>query len=329
VVAHNLAFDAPFLAHQFRQLGVDVPLGVETGLCTMTLAATYLPHAGRSLAACCVAASVPLDNAHCALDDTRAAALLLRRYIRTAGTPLPWTALLRRGAEAQWPHIPMFGPFAPALRRGLPVVAESFLGRLVETLPRVVTPPQADRYLAVLDRALIDGQISDTEADALVDLARRLGLSRTDVAMLHYDYLLALGAAARTDSAAAGTETSDADITELHAVATMLGLPGTAVDRVLRPLSTGVPRQAARRFTLSPGDTVVFTGQATEPREELERRAGAAGLRVAPAVGRETTLLIAADVDTMSVKARAARDYDVPIVSAATFDRFLAAMPEV
>jgi hypothetical protein len=70
VAAHNLAFDGPFLAHQFRQIGADVPLGIDSGLCTMMLAATYLPEAGRGLAACCAAADISLENAHRALDDT-------------------------------------------------------------------------------------------------------------------------------------------------------------------------------------------------------------------------------------------------------------------
>jgi DNA polymerase III subunit epsilon len=328
VVAHNLAFDAPFLAHQFRQLGVEVPLGIDEGLCTMMMAATYLPAAGRSLAACCAAASIPLENAHCALDDTRAAAMLLGRYIRTAGSPVPWLDLVQLSADRLWPSLPEAAPaFTPAGRRAAGTARPSFLGRLVQALPRVVTPPESDRYLAVLDRALVDRQISETEADALVGLARRLGLGRDDVLRLHADYLTALGAAALADGVVARAE-----VQELESVAALLGLPKSAVASSLQAAAVQAagpaavvpaPRQAARRFALSPGDIVVFTGQTREPREALEVRARDAGLRIAEHVTRDTALIVAADVDTMSGKAHAGRDYGVPIVSVETFVGFL------
>src|SRR5690606_1167318 len=52
-VAHHLRFDLAFLRAEFGRLGVAVPLDVDLGLCTMRLAGRFLPHAGRSLAACC------------------------------------------------------------------------------------------------------------------------------------------------------------------------------------------------------------------------------------------------------------------------------------
>jgi DNA polymerase-3 subunit epsilon len=321
VVAHNLAFDAPFLAHQFRALGVEVPLSLEAGLCTMMLAATYLPESGRSLAACCAAAGVPLDHAHCALDDTRAAAMLLGHYIRAAGQPVPWQALVDAGAAMPWPSLASSGPIAAVSRRGRGMVPPSFLGRLVEALPRVPGPPAFDSYLAVLDRALVDRQISETEADALVDLAKRLKLSRRRVVALHRDYLGALAAAALADGVVAADEEQ-----ELRAVAELLGLPADAVAAALHPDSVRVPRQPARRFRLRARDEVVFTGQTQPPRDDLERRARDAGLTVSFAVTQSTRLLVAADVDTMSGKARAARDYGVPIVGPMAFERFVAAM---
>ena len=354
MVAHNLAFDAPFLAHQFRQLGVQAPLDISVGLCTMMLAATYLPEAGRSLAACCKAADIPLENAHCALDDTRAAAMLLARYLRIAGSPPPWNDLVNFRAGTLWPNLPTATPFVPIGRRPRKSEPSSFLGRLVDHLPRVVSPPAADNYLAMLDRALIDRQISETEADALVALARRFGLGRDDVLSLHDDYLADLGAAARADGVV-----TEAEEQELYAVARLLGPPPSAVVEALTPKTltpktltpkaltpkaltpkaltpkaltlespavARIRRQAARRFSLRPGDTVVFTGQTREPRELLEQRARDAGLRVDTHVTRDAKLVVAADVDTMSAKARTARDYGVPIIGVDTFTGFLAEM---
>jgi DNA polymerase-3 subunit epsilon len=72
------------------------------------------------------------------------------------------------------------------------------------------------------------------------------------------------------------------------------------------------------------GDLVVFTGQADLPRSELVERALAAGLRVnAGYVTKQTALLVAADPETMSTKATAARRYGVPIVSATQFEALI------
>ncbi|WP_460369821.1 BRCT domain-containing protein, partial [Actinocorallia lasiicapitis] len=68
---------------------------------------------------------------------------------------------------------------------------------------------------------------------------------------------------------------------------------------------------------------VAFTGETPEPRERWEERARAAGLVPHPRVTRSVALLVAADPDTLSVKARRARVYGVPIVTPATFDRLL------
>lgn len=57
---------------------------------------------------------------------------------------------------------------------------------------------------------------------------------------------------------------------------------------------------------LSAGDAVCITGATKTPREELGARASGAGLRVTSAVSRKTQLVVAADPDSESAKARRA-----------------------
>jgi len=173
VVAHNLAFDGPFLADEYRRLGVEVPLGADRGLCTMTLAAAFLPVAGRSLRACCDAAGIDLERAHEAADDARAAARLLGHYVARAGDPPPWAGGAAAAAGLPWPDLPA-NAVPPVSRRGPDEPVEHFLARLVDRLPRLYRP-DADAYLDVLDRALVGRHISATDADALVAVADDLG----------------------------------------------------------------------------------------------------------------------------------------------------------
>ncbi len=132
LVAHNLSFDARFLAAEFSRLGIDLALD---GLCTMRLAARFLPGSGRSLRACCDAAGVVLEDAHSALHDARATGRLFAHYLRHGaldGPTVPWPRLpgddvgeVRRGHAV----VPARSGVVP-LRRGDLVV---FTGQMTES----------------------------------------------------------------------------------------------------------------------------------------------------------------------------------------------------
>jgi DNA polymerase-3 subunit epsilon len=90
LVAHNASFDLRFL---------EVLPGshwVTETLCTQRLAPGFLPDGKWTLAACCERAGIPFFNAHAALVDARAAAELLRFYLRTG---VSWQAELSRAAH--------------------------------------------------------------------------------------------------------------------------------------------------------------------------------------------------------------------------------------
>lgn len=154
LVAHNLSFDARFLAAEFERLGVEWPTA---GLCTMRLADRYLPQrGGRSLRACCDAAGVPLVDAHSALFDAHAAAGLFSRYLRVAERPLPWRDLLE--CDDPWPLV--VDSTARPVRRGQ-VVAQRSSSAAAVTLARgdtvVFTGQMADSRDAWTDRASAAG----------------------------------------------------------------------------------------------------------------------------------------------------------------------------
>jgi DNA polymerase III subunit epsilon len=335
VVAHNLAFDGPFLASEYDLLGVTTPLGADSGLCTMRLAGWFLPGAGRSLASCCAAAGVELRNAHCALDDARAAAGLLRHYLSisgaTTGPPPSWARLVADAPSVPWPALSGYG-VPPVDRETAALPAPHFLSRLVDRLPRV-NQPAADAYLDMLDRALLDGYISVAEADALVATAADLGFGQPDVRALHESYLCDLAGVAADEGPLSPREYQD-----LLLVSALLGLTPDHVEDALRQARLARREPAGRpsrfqlagfqlaRFQLAAGDVVVFTGQTPQPRPAWEDRAVAAGLVVADSVTRNTRLLVAADPDTMSGKADRAHRYGIPVVHPAAFARLLEGM---
>ena len=202
-----------------------------------------------------------------------------------------------------------------------------YLSRLVDSLPAEPGSLAQTDYLALLDRALIDRLLSVRELEALVATAHDLGIDQPAALDLHRTYLRALATAAWGDGMVTDDERDD-----LHAVATLLDLAQSEVDLALeetsvhRDMTTSAevpPPVAVDHFALSVGDLVVFTGQMTRSREYWEDRAVAAGLVPHAAVTKKVRLVVAADPDSLSGKARKAAGYGIPIVAEEAFARML------
>ncbi|WP_170297137.1 exonuclease domain-containing protein [Georgenia thermotolerans] len=338
-VAHNARFDAGFLAAAYRRLGHEVPLTAETTLCTLRWAGRLLPQAPRTLAGCCAYVGVPLEHHHSALADATAAAGLLRHYLEVAGLPraevalgldaprrwtAPWWETVAAAEQASWPEIPVGG--ARCVVRGNATEREvPFLSRLVDSLVAVPGSEAQTDYLALLDHALMDRVLSVREQQALVATALDLGIDQPTAIALHRAYLRSLARAALTDGVVSGAERED-----LHAVAALLDLDPVEVDDALEVEAGTVavlddaPAPAVEHFRLAPGDKVVFTGEMAEPREVWQARAAAAGLVPHPSVTKQVRLVVAADPDSLSGKARKAAGYGIPIVTEEAFGRMLA-----
>ncbi|GIL28947.1 exonuclease domain-containing protein [Actinocatenispora comari] len=323
LVGHNLRFDSDFLRHEYQLMGVDAPVGVVAGLCTMRLSGWFLPGSSRSLGACCAAGGVEHTAAHTAMGDAAATAALFQRFLAAAGAPPPWYEQLSWAEAVAWPALPV-GLGTPCTRSGAEPETH-FLNRLVDRLPRTGDSPTVEEYLAVLDRALLDRYLSVHEQEELVRLASRLGIDRSQAHDLHRGYLLDLARAAWQDGVVTDEERSD-----LVAVTALLGLPPDSLDTALQNARPGSDGHAAVEkpraiFRLVSGDQVVLTG-ASEIRQSLEQRSLLAGLDVHRTVTKHTRLVCAADPDSQSGKAKKARDYGIPIVNATAYAALLAAL---
>jgi DNA polymerase III subunit epsilon len=326
VVAHNWPFDAMHLHAEFERIGITSPFHRQAGLCTMRAASAAMPHTGRSLIDCCTTAGLPERTWHTARDDAMAAAALLRHLLDQYPSAIQLTAEHLNTARWTWPTLPC--NIATRVHRH-PVghVKPHFLARLVERMPRD-EEPAVDAYFAMLDNALLDRQISASEADALIDIAHQVGLHKTDVLAVHHTYLRELAMAAWADGVVTAEERHDLDT-----VATLLDLDHDTVGTVLeqeRATTTDNPDPARPvtpgALTLRAGDKIVLTGTMLLGRNEIKQHATAAGLRITSAVSKRTRVLVAADPDSLSGKAKDARALGVPIVNEETFLRVLKTM---
>lgn len=78
-VAHNVSFDSRFLLAEYSRMGASIPVHQSTMLCTMKLSRSLI---GRGkLSDCCDYFGIANEDAHSALSDAHAAALLLGRLL--------------------------------------------------------------------------------------------------------------------------------------------------------------------------------------------------------------------------------------------------------
>ncbi|GAA4684855.1 BRCT domain-containing protein [Frondihabitans cladoniiphilus] len=115
-------------------------------------------------------------------------------------------------------------------------------------------------------------------------------------------------------------ELTDLELRELEAVAAMLDIDEELFLAALppRPATALHSLQAAPvdiAQYLQPGNVVVLTGDMWLPRHDLEQLLLARGVVVRPGTTKKTTLLVAADVTSLSGKARKGRDYGVPVAA--------------
>ncbi len=95
-------------------------------------------------------------------------------------------------------------------------------------LPEITGPAEQQDYLALLDRCLLDRQLSAHEAQALVQLAEELGFSRHRCELLHGEYFAALARITWAD----GLLTTD-EMADLVDVANLFDISADALHAAL------------------------------------------------------------------------------------------------
>lgn len=323
IAGHNVRFDRQFLESEFSRLGCQLPDCFS--ICTMELAG------GGKLADCCRAYGFAVEGkAHNALDDARAAARLLACLLseqpRMAGK-------LRKLDPVRWPTVPDMGkqPVTRDESRRRQTEPTTFLKRLLGRRHGHRSSDAADgaiiAYRALLDRALEDRLIDDTEADALVEMATTWGLNEDQIERAHRNYLNELIVTALADGSVTETERRD-----LKLVARLLGQAKHDLDEILRETAARLSEtrlEPSRTIAIKSnlvGMRVCFTGelQCQFRGQSISRTlardlATNAGLVVVDSVTKKCDLLVLADPHSQSEKAKKARRYGIRIMHEPVF----------
>ena len=343
LAAHNLRFDMGFLVSEFTRAGLPPPS--LPGLCTLRLARDLVPESGSyKLQHCCVQAGIEHEDAHSALGDARATAHLLACYLAIARHRgiADLAALGCQGSpSAGWCTIPPSGRFLTRSDSARARDERSYLARLVEKLPP--TPfddPDEGAYLDLLDRVVEDRRVTAEESGVLLKTAQEWGLTRAKVFEAHHKYLSTLVRVALADGVVSSNERTDlelvCDLLGLHRAALDVLLSAgndpaaTALARTVERLSRAAAAHAPSTIAELRGRSVCFTGTflarlhgEVVTREQVERLAMEAGMDVRKSVTKKLDLLVASDTESLSSKAKKARELGVHVIEESAFWRAL------
>lgn len=312
IVAHNASFDMRFLYNELDRAGYPIS-GRPPALCSMKWSGRLVGPA--KLQHACDALDIELADAHSALGDARATARLFAHLLRLARFQEEWSEEADRSRCHVWP--PYQGRSkAQTIARGEQTAnTQSWLDAVLNAVWVPGVPEDEASYLLVLDRALLDRSISITEGRQLIEAAKVASLSGARVSQIHHSYLRSIAQEALSDGIV-----TDEEMADIAAVAKALNLGKTDIDDALAAAMALRTDKQGGSFELLSGDRVVFTGETSRPRENWVAEIVAAGL-TSGGVTKSTKLVVAADPDSLSGKARKARDYGIPIVDENTFVR--------
>lgn len=172
-------------------------------------------------------------------------------------------------------------------------------------------------YLELLDRVLEDRHVSDAEVSALAGVAEDWRMPAIGVRDLHAGYLRSVWDLARADGVVTESERRDLEI--------LTELLGVSLDD-----APGVPQRSLAKRQDFEGRSVCFTGVsvctihgAFLSRGEQEALAEQAGLVVKSGASAKLDLLVLADTDSKSGKARKADELGVRKIAEPVFWRAL------
>ena len=315
IVGHNVRFDKGFLRHEFERIEVELP--EYFSLCTMHLSG------GGKLFNCCERVGIKVgDIQHEALVDARFTAKLFALTLSNkpdkleellASKPIDWPVITKTNALVLTRQEAILKKSEP------PQYLEALLKRTHEKASDINFTEAQINYIDMLDRALEDRIVDEVEAKALFETAIEWGLSGKQVLDIHEKYLTQIVNTAMEDG-----KISDFEMQDLLMVATLLGKKEVDVVKLisknkLSPMQeTGLTSKSTEDFK---GKKVCFTGElfcsingipiSRIVAHELSIKAG---LEVLERVTKELEILVVADPNTLSEKAKKAKKYGVRIL---------------
>lgn len=325
IAAHNIRFDHDFLKHEFSKIGSQIPEIPK--ICTMHLSG------GGKLTECCERFSVELEgNSHNALNDAIATQNLLTKLL----TKHPKTInQINKFKSIVWPVLtptdskPFTRHDSSNASKTKPSIFSELSKITIENKNHNrLTEEQEISYFAVLERVLEDRIVSSDEIEDLRKMASNWGLSTHQITDLNTKYFEAFAKVLKNNRCLSNSKHQ-----ELDQLATLLGIQDSSFVNDFSPLE-GLNSDASKLFNKSNSDmvgkSVCFTGESEcqinkkrLTKDFSKQLAISKGLIPVDRVTKKLDILVVADPNTQSGKAKKAKEYGIRIIQEKVFWKYL------
>jgi DNA polymerase-3 subunit epsilon len=323
IVGHNISFDYRFLDSEFQRLGINLPSPVT--ICTLNMAKKMEPSIpSGKLGALCDYFNIPITRQHSAYGDCLSTAKLLKTLMYEYGLDNFHQHVTQPVQKSSWP---VSTKANVCFKRSCYETKQrecDYIRGLIERLPisGETSEPGELEYLNLLDEIMADRRITQKESGFLLDLAMDLRISKNKALILHQRFLSNLVRIAFLDEII-----TEAEMADLNHVAKLLNVSDKILDDLIScSHENNNIKDLAQERQKYIGKTVCFTGTLNSfydgmqlTREMAHKLAVEHGLIVKKGVTKELDFLVAADPDSMSGKAKKAREYSTRVLAEQTF----------
>lgn len=323
IVGHNVRFDYNFLNCEFKRINTILPEA--SCICTLNLVRKVDPSIPSGKLGCvCDYFNIPIENQHCAYSDCLATTRLFRLFLQEYSKESILRTLSKPIEKEQWPKLPCKNIMYKRDHYLNSKDDTNYLADLVGRLP-ILGDHQNDgeiEYLNLLDEILADRLISQNESQRLFEIAVEYGISKDKALFLHNSYFMNLIRVALIDRII-----TDVEMRDLIQVSKLLNLSQEDVKRhIIEGQKTATASQLVQNKKDFVGKSVCFTGTLNScckgmpiTREVAQKIAMEHGLIVKNGVTKGLDYLVVADPETMSGKAKKAREYQTVILAEQAF----------
>ncbi len=321
IAGHNISFDHRFLLHEYQRLGYALP--------ELPLICTSQLLGRRKLQHCCDEYGIFLgEDAHSALADATATAKLLSILISDSPT------IIKEHIPSNhtWPQITPLNT-SPLIRKKIkekpnrPEIKTSAVTEALRTNSYDLegTTPNEITYQVLLDRVLEDRIIDEHEYKDLSRAVIELGLTEHQIQAVHKRYIYHLVVKVLADNIITEEEQKD-----LILVANLLNYDFKQLEEMINICSSQLApfRGSLKSEKLAnlKDLRVCFTGELMSTlnghpitRTLAETLAEKAGLIPCKSVTKKLDILVVADPNTQSNKAKKAKGYGIKIIAECSF----------
>ncbi|HKI45164.1 MAG TPA: exonuclease domain-containing protein [Balneolales bacterium] len=330
LVAHNASFDLRFLENEL----VDQKTRLD-GVCTIKLSRSVdASLSSRRLDVLCEYYDIEINNSHEALSDALATAKLfiklkdeflsnygIRRFRQQFVNPVSFKSnSLKCPAKIEYRRSEAFDESQREKNK-----LQDFIKRL--PTDSITVDENSKQYLDTLTEILSDRIISHTELIKLEELVEEFGLSKVQIVSLHKQYLIEVIKVYLLDGKISDFERNDlVDLTQL------LGLKQSDIETLIASAKAGgiISNNKFHFNNTVQGKSICFTGQLQSrisgkpvERSLAQKIAQQHGMIIKKNVSKKLDYLVAADPNTMSGKAKKAREYGLKILAEPEFWRLI------